>query len=126
MDLGKFISEGRTRKVYEHPKNPSLVIKVQKVADLKRDVKWNNHKEWDNWNLIKKHPDKIKFLAECVSLSECKKFLVQVRGESIKEIPKEIPKWIYQQVDYQNVDNWVLINNHPCLCDYGLREFKIR
>lgn len=117
--LGEFLGNGNRRKVYKHNSNPDYVIKV-----LINSNDNHNNIEWQNWNKLK-NTEKAKWLAPCISLSDCGQYLVQQFGNVIDYIPKNIPDWIKVQRDYSLLrGQWVEIDDRICMCDYGFARFK--
>lgn len=100
------IGEGKRRRVYAHPIDPALVVKVAKTnlnhswrgpkaegRPLRNESRFSNPGEWMLWQLVKDTP-LAKWFVPCVSISKDGKELVQCRAVVCKTIPDGFPRWL--------------------------------
>jgi hypothetical protein len=122
------VGEGRRRRVYVHPDNPDLVVKIAKT-DLgktwagprnkgrpkRREANYSNPGEWAVWNRVK-GTDLERWFVPCVSISADGLELVQHRAEIDKGIPQGLPEWLYADASWHGFGIW---NGSPRLVDYA-------
>jgi len=101
------IGHGSSRDVYAH-ENPLWCVKVQ-IGDGKENLR-----EWEIWESF---PELHKWLVPCVSISECGKYLVQIRGEKSKKNPRVKFAKMFKHNRKQN--SWVIIGGKVKCCDYA-------
>lgn len=125
------IGDGWNRKVYAHPDDPGLVVKVAKKPDahkwrgpkeqgrpLRKQSDFSNSMEWRVWNLAAGTEFEMWFVP-CVSLSEDLMELVQYRAKPTRTRPKDHPKWFADV----KTRNWGIWNGRPRLVDYANRDY---
>jgi len=111
MILGKYITEGRTRKIYAHPDNDEYIIKVHKSEWI-----YNSNKiEWRIWQTC--NSELRKLLVPCIHLVSNGKYLIMLRGVPANEDYQ--PQIIPEIIDSQRWQNWVKLRGIYQLCDYG-------
>ena len=107
--LGEYIGSGACRKVYNHPTDDTLVIKVLKK-------KWpQNQREWDVWQMVK-GTEYEQFFCPCVEISNDGKYLIQ------KKAKKSILKFTHPIIkgrDTMLTKNAGIYNEQVVLIDYG-------
>ncbi len=127
MKLGAFIAKGARREVYEHPTNKDWVIKKLREDKLKRNKERytdSNVREYSTWELASSI-NQANLLVPCIEISEDKKYLVQLKGKSLKkksEIPKDMYEWM--KSDALSARQWVRVNGQILLCDYDCSQLK--
>lgn len=91
MMTGKELGHGLSRVVYEHPHDPSKVIKVENSA-----CNFQNVHEWQIWQEFQHVPDVAKWLAPCHHISYSGTFLIMERALNLHpdEIPATLPKFL--------------------------------
>lgn len=122
---GELIASGGCRDVYAHKADPSLVIKVEKNRPSHKD---QNKREFNNWQKLSENPEQAIWLAPCVELSPCCKYLVQRRGEpQPAKTPPTAPGWLRRDPDHSwtRHSQWVEIDGTTRLCDYARVEFPV-
>jgi hypothetical protein len=117
MKLEKLIGKGKRRNVYEHPKNPKLVVKVLKRLHKHVDA---NKLEWEIWNKIKETKHAEHF-CPCVDLTQDGHLIMQ-RCEKAKETDTE-GIWVlgFFIWDSNKPFNKGLLNDKLVIIDYGDR-----
>ncbi len=122
MKLGKFIAEGVSRKVYEHPTDPTKVIKV-----LKKGMKVHNSREFSVWNALKNTKYRTS-LAPCYTLSRCTRYLVMARAERVTRADEPIqrPPLPDGFTDVQCNANIGRINGKVVVIDYANAKVFLR
>lgn len=108
----ELLGEGKFRRVYAHPDDPTLVVKV--VKNMKRPKRYSNPSEWQLWQMVKGTPIEHWFVP-CLSISGDYLELVQMRVEICEESP-DVPQWL--RVDYK-AKNWGIWQGSPALVDYA-------
>lgn len=123
---GDYLGSGGNRRVYVHIDQPEWVIKVCKDRPVYQD---QNIVEFNNWQDLKHIDDMARWLAPCIEISACGRYLVQCRGRpvplsSIKI--HDIPHWIQKLPDFNWLKHaqWVEIGGRLKICDYGSRCFS--
>lgn len=122
---GEHLGSGGCRDVYAHKNDPLLVVKVQKEKPSHKDQNLIEFKNWQNLRDIKEMAD---WLAPCIEISSCGKYLIQARGKSLPPVPpKGLPDWLKRGTDYQWSEHsqWVDIDGITKMCDYGMKLFDI-
>lgn len=110
--LGELIGEGMSRKVYQHPFDPTKVIKVEDSVKY-----FQNVREWEIWNDFKHAPEVAKWLAPCHAISHSGTFLIMERAVDLptnKKIEK-LPEFL---TDHK-IENFGMIGNRVVARDYG-------
>lgn len=69
---GAFIGHGVSRHVFEHRLDPTCVVKIQTIGDLRQ-----NEWEWKTWNSSETKPGLRRVLAPCVMISPNSRILIQ-------------------------------------------------
>jgi hypothetical protein len=124
----ELLGEGRRRRVYAHPDNPALVVKIAKT-DLKktwkgsikkggkrrRESDYSNPGEWAVWTRVQ-GTDLERWFVPCVSISKDGSELVQQRAEIGEEIPQGLPDWLYADAEWHGFGIW---GGTPRLVDYA-------
>lgn len=90
------LGQGSYREVWEHPDDPTQVVKVAMFR--KRNGLNQNTFEWWLWNRLQEleHAD-AQWLVPCVAISEDEKVLVQERAEPMDrngQVPRGVPGWV--------------------------------
>lgn len=116
VEVGEKIGEGLQRDVYKHKDIDNLVIKVVKDPHFIK----HNRAEYDNWQVATE--EQRKWLAPCVEISDCGKYLTQKMCGKLEELPK-IPEWVKKIGDTDRLCQWGLYEDRPVVLDYG---FKIK
>ncbi len=106
------IAEGGHRRVFEHPDNPNWVIKIAENPHY-------NRTEMETWKLASEL-GLDDWLIPCIEISEDGKTLIQERGETVKEVPKDIPDWL--KPDSNIARQWKLHKGKIKKCDYDHNE----
>jgi len=106
--VGKIITYGRTRYIYEHKFNNKYIIKYNPRI-------LTNKTEWYVWKNCLQYR---KILVSCIDISDCGQFLVMLKGNKL-EIDDKIPKTPKGWMDVRKPSNFVKIKNKILLCDYG-------
>lgn len=111
--LGALIGSGMSREVYEHPFDPTKVIKVENSAKH-----FQNVKEWEIWQQFKDCPDVARWLAPCHFISDSGTFLIM---DKVRDLPenKKIDKLPFFITDRKR-DNLGMIGNRVVARDYAL------
>jgi hypothetical protein len=112
MKLGKYISKGRTRRVYQHPTDKTKVIKhtVRKPPN-------HNSREYAAWQILK-DTEYRESIAPCYELSECHKYLVMAKAPKIK-LHTTAPKMPIGFKDIKKRSNLGHYEGRIVLIDYG-------
>jgi len=87
---------------------------VRKVA--RRDVRDSADHNRNEWRIWCEFPDLRSWLAPCIWMSDDGCVLLQVRGIAAESVPSAYPDVL---ADARKLNNWVLIDGTPRLCDYG-------
>lgn len=105
------LGEGISRRVYQHPSDPTKVIKIEKEGY------WQNQNEWDLWQLWKDDPTLSKWLAGCHSISLLGRELVMERTEDLERWVNafDLPSWITET----QIENFGRIGRRVVCRDYG-------
>lgn len=118
MMLGERLGTGKTREVYVHGLDSSLVVKLETVDS--RD--FCNVHEWSLWNetVARSLPARErktvqKWLAPCISISPMGSVLIQARTEPIDKVPRYVPDFLADT----HPQNWGLYEGRPVMHDYG-------
>jgi hypothetical protein len=136
-NLGKIITEGNFRVVYNHSTNDNWVIKVLKKYDKTNCNQ--NIIEWKIWNLVKQTKYE-KYFCPCIELSKCEKYLIMEKAETIPYKPYErmhpfktnnntknklnsikikVPLPGIHDSEHHQPHNWGIYNNNKVIIDYG-------
>ena len=111
--LGDKIGQGKTRVVYAHLKDKSLVIKRSRVKGGNK----TNIKEYRIWEHYKE-TKYAKYLCECVGISPCGEYLLMKKaGKPTNILPARLPPEI--NTDIEGSKNWGDYKGRPVLVDYG-------
>lgn len=108
--IGKLISTGSERTVYEHAQDPTLVVKYQSGEGFQ------NIFEWEVWQCVK-GTKAAKWFAPVVDISPNGHFLIMKKAESLPNgyFPKKIPAMIGDQ----KYKNFGMIGKQFVCIDYG-------
>lgn len=91
---GEFIGEGNSRIVFECNIKPGWVVKIEKEKDSH-----DNLLEYYMWKSVMYQPEKHKWLADCGTISQNGRILLQKKAKKItdknkKDIPEKIPTFL--------------------------------
>lgn len=113
--FGDLIGEGNFRVVYQFMPCKNYVIKLDKGG------RFDNVTEWEIYQNLKEDPLIGKWLCPCIKISDCGRFLIQVRTKPItlEEMPKEIPNCFTDL----KIQNWGKIGKQIVCHDYGNHRF---
>ena len=117
--VGDFISEGVHRKVYNHKKDNTLVIKV------KKDSHFDDHSKIEVLNWINSNEDIRKWLAPIVDYSKDYRYTIQKKIKLGYECPKNLPTFLKKyppdiKSGHKNEKlHWGKFEDRLVLCDYG-------
>lgn len=123
--LGKYISSGQYRDVFEYYLDKNYVVKVEK-DDTNG---FYNVKEFEMWCLVKDYENNTKdWFADVKAISENGKILIQKRTfEKDKEPPKEVPQF-FTDLKLENFgwigNRFVCHDYADCLVRLGYFGFK--
>ena len=120
MKLGKYINQGRGRKVYHHPDKEDIVIKVaMPKKNNKKGFKSQNKNEWEVWNLVQ-NTKYEKYFCPCIEISEDTQYLLQKKAKQSKSSFKytNILKGL-NDADITRSCNCGYYNGEMVLIDYG-------
>jgi len=118
---GKCIGEGESRSVYEFRLDNTLVIKIDRIDDLKGRRGFNNVSEYELYNNVKDDYPKIaQFMAPCISISKCGKVMLQKKTRPLtdkekKLLPKKIPA-LFTDI---KLENWGMLSGKFVCHDYA-------
>ena len=94
--IGEFIGEGKTRCVYKHMQDDSLVVKRSKGLSKPKNLQ--NVIEWQAWIYLDSLDSRqAEWLAPCVDISDNGDILVQKATEPLsydQKLPSAIPNWL--------------------------------
>lgn len=110
MTLGKFIAKGKGRKVYQHPNDPDLIIKVPINSD--KANRW----EWEFWNLIK-DTEYAKYFCPCVEFTDGN--LIMKRCKPGKRVPQGLTIKGIKIKDSTKSTNYGRLGKRNVLLDYS-------
>lgn len=87
----KRIGYGMSRVVYDHPHDPTKVIKVEAEGRF-----FQNVMEWEIWREWSHDDDVAKWLAPCHQISASGRFLIQAKAFDCRpeDIPKKLPRFL--------------------------------
>jgi hypothetical protein len=108
---------GKVRRVYVHPDDPALVVKVAWLSSKLRartELGDANRVEWRTWNLVAGTSLEAWFVP-CVSISDDCMELIQYRAAPVRAPPKDRPLW-FRDV---KKENWGFWRGRTRLLDYG-------
>jgi hypothetical protein len=110
--VGKKIGSGCYRTVHANNIDETTVFKFEQFGTH------SNILEWETWEKHRWNPDIAKFLAPCVSISDCGRVLVQkkVAKARVEDLPEKIPEFITDL----HIENWGWYNSSPVCIDYGI------
>lgn len=110
---GRHLGRGMSRHVFDHPTDPTKIIKVENSAAC-----FQNVIEWKTWETFNQCPDVKKWLAPCHSISHSGTFLIMEKAQDIcpEEIPEKLP---YFLTDHK-IENYGRIGKQIVCRDYGL------
>lgn len=113
MFTGEELGGGMSRKVYQHPFDSSLVIKMEDSTHH-----FQNVIEWEIWQQFGHVKSVGKWLAPCVAISESGTFLIQKKALDLRpgEHPKRLPTWIGDH----KLANFGMYEGRVVCRDYGL------
>jgi hypothetical protein len=115
--VGKMISYGQNRYVYEHEFDSSLVLKYEPQGD-----EFQNVLEWRIWKAVEESKTLGPWFAPCVALSPNGVWLIQ---KKIRIIPKEkYPKKIPDFIGDTSYLNFGMLGRRFVCCDYGTPSFS--
>lgn len=126
MFAGRQIGRGMSRTVFTYegpfvPKGEQYVLKVERHPETK---KFQNVVEWTVWSETL-HMKRIKqYLAPCVAISPCGRFLIQRRTEvpDKRQFPKRVPAF---WTDLQR-KNFGVLNGRLVCHDYGTYTWNLQ
>lgn len=110
--LGDLIGRGMSREVYNHPFDPTKVIKVENSA-----TRFQNVHEWRIWEDFKHCPDVAKWLAPCHFISDSGTFLIM---DKVGDLPlnkkfDKLPKFLTDR----KRENFGMLGNRIVARDYA-------
>lgn len=113
--LGRLIGKGMSRQVFEHAFDDSLVIKMEAMEPSGR---FQNVEEWETWRRMKECNHVARWLAPCVAISPCGRWLVQKRTTPLAaaHLPTRIPIFFTDL----KAANWGEYEGRPVCHDYGM------
>lgn len=114
--LGPELGRGISRIVYSWPLDAKVVIKVEPHGD----GRFQNATEWNTWQWHK--DDELgRWLAPCIAISECSRFLMQVRVDPLpyEKRPKTVPEVLVCDSHSGNIG---LYKGRAVFSDYGCVE----
>ncbi len=120
-DLGDFVcgallGSGSERMVFEFSLDEKFVIKIDKGGHF------SNVSEWEVYHNVKDgHPEYLKYLAPCRTISSCGRILLQEKTLPITkdELPKQIPDFFADT----KIQNWGKIGDNIVCHDYANHRF---
>lgn len=115
--IGAPIGTGDTRRVYDLPLMPGLVLKAE-LFDSKR---FDNVEEWSLWQEFHDVPHMAQWLAPCHSISSCGSYLIQARTTPIETLPEKLPGWM---ADFK-LNNFGMFEDRVVAHDYGNNAIRI-
>jgi hypothetical protein len=98
LTCGNVLGEGIGRLVLEYLPDPTCVVKLQLYKGFQ------NVQEWELWKDLCDYEPSARFLAPCVSISQCGQWLLQKRTDPIPrghEMPKTLPRFL-TDISYKN------------------------
>lgn len=110
---GDSLGGGMSRQVFNHPDDPTKVIKVENSARH-----FQNVMEWETWQDSKDCPDVARWLAPCHSISYSGTFLVMSKARDL--LPNEIPEKLPSFLTDHKPENFGILNGKVVCRDYGL------
>ena len=119
--LGKYISRGRDRVVFEHGTNPDWVVKIPRTnPKAKIPTILQNKNEIAVWKHMQDKED-AQWLAKIIEWDEAGQWIVMEKLEEIdrKAYPKKgtFPDWL---LDMMSANNWGRNKEGRIVaCDYG-------
>ena len=130
--IGELIGKGNLRKVYQHSKDKTLVIKqlMWSEVGVDRDFGFQNQNEYKVWN---KATDKFKkVLCPVLDMTKCGEYLLMKKAvtldfdfdlEKIYRIRDRFPEFIMDDIHAKNVGFY---KGNLVLIDYGsINRFSI-
>jgi len=127
------LGEGKRRRVYAHPIDPALVVKVAKTnltktwrgarskgSPLRTEASFSNPGEWALWETVR--GTKLeKWFVPCVSISSDGVELVQCRAVPCDKVPQGFPRWLTSvDCDANGFGVW---KGAPRLLDYAQPKY---
>lgn len=113
MKTGKFLGEGKGRKVYNHPINKKWIIKVN-YSKINQNII-----EFEIWNLIK-NTKYEKYFCPCISIFEDGKYLIAMKAKKTSKkinLPKELKN--IPKADITKNANIGKYGDNVVVIDYG-------
>lgn len=109
---GEFLGSGIARDVYVFVQDNTRVIKIAKD----KGGQMHNLVEWTIWDELK-DTKQGKWLAPCIDVSDCGKYLIMKRAEKgrHKDYPKLVPKFLTDR----KYDNYGWIGDNLVCVDYA-------
>lgn len=117
--LGDKLGRGMSRSVFNHPHDPTKVIKVENSAS-----NFQNVKEWELWQEVRYMKGIARWLAPCHYISYSGTFLVMEKTADLS--PKQIPKKLPAFLTDHKAENFGTINGRVVCRDYGHINYEIR
>jgi hypothetical protein len=109
---GRHLGSGMSRHVYDHPSDPTKVIKAETTAG-----RFQNVMEWEFWQAYKHAPAVARWLAPCHEISNSGAFLIMTKARDLDESekPSHLPKFL---TDHK-LGNFGKIGKQIVCRDYG-------
>lgn len=91
FNLGNSLGSGISRHIFDHPSDPTKVIKIEHPNNY-----YQNVREWQIWQDFGSDPKIARWLAPCHSISYAGTFLVMEKAFDIQpdQVPKTLPKFL--------------------------------
>lgn len=119
--FGEHIGDGETRSVYSFQLDKTQVVKIER-PHKDSGFLFDNVSEMEMWANINSKSHKhlnqyAKFLAPCIRISPCGRFLIQKKTTPVtaKELPKMIPYFLADT----KLTNWGRIGKNVVCHDYS-------
>ena len=127
------IGAGQNRRVYLHPDDPGLVVKIAKNPEThtwrgpeengrpyRKQSDFANSMEWRIWERVR-GTDLEQWFVPCVSLSPDLMELVQRRADEAAGVPADYPDWLIDS----KLANWGVFESRVRRLDYADRRILV-
>lgn len=109
---GDKLGHGMSRMVYDHPTDPTKVIKMENAKN-----EFQNVMEWEFWKKVEYAPKIARWLAPCHSISYNGTFLIQEKARDLG--PSERPAHLPVFITDHKLENFGMIGKQIVCRDYG-------